>query len=129
MIVYVVQKGEYSDRTICAVATDPSIAEEIRRRCSSDYTEAFIETFETDVLNPVLDGMPLYHVRFDPHGNITVNEEAQSYEWDYLHDNLQNVTERRDGNLEIFVLAWDAAHAKKIACDRRAQYLAEREGI
>ena len=64
-----------------------------------------------------------YRVRFDIRGNVySVQEE-------YSLESSDRVCEAFHGGVFVIVWAKDKESAIKIAADRRAKYLAEKEGI
>lgn len=135
MKVYIVMKGAYSDKHICGVAIDPDVAERIKKICTEeyDYCEPEIHEYETDFWSPVLQGGRLFHVTFRKDGSILeVIEypESESYNYEYINE----ITEyegiySKECHIKVEVIALGLAHAKKIACDKRAEYLAMKEGI
>lgn len=138
MKVYVIMKGEYSDKHICGVTLDPDIAEKIKNLCTGeyDYCEPEVKEFETDIWQFVPKGAKGYRVFFFPDGQIykinPVENDNDFYEdygrfpcvgWCWVPG------ENDVKGLCVSVLALGQAHAKKIACDKRAEYLAMKEGI
>ena len=137
MKIYIVLRGHYSDRHICGVATNPDIAERIKTLCSDpdpeyDYGHAYIEEYDTNIWYPLGQGGKLYRVWMYSDGRVDVQEITDDYEYEsYLQGGGGRVWRQSFGN-EILctnVFAINEEHAKKIACDRRAEYLAQQEGI
>ena len=139
MKVYIVMKGEYSDKHICGVTLDPDIAQKVKELCMGeyDYCEPEIKEFETDIWQFIPKGGKGYRVFFASDGSIReikpIGDDPVFYEdygrWScvtrcWLPGDTQNPS-----GLAVSVLALGEAHAKKIACDKRAEYLAERAGI
>ena len=137
MKVYIILRGHYSDKHICGVATNPDIAERIRMFCSDpdpeyDYGHAYIEEYDTDIWYPLGQGGKLYRAWMYSDGRVDVQNITEDYEYDfYLQGKGGNVWRYGSGNdtLRTNVFAINEEHAKKIACDRRAEYLAMKEGI
>lgn len=133
MKVYVIMKGEYSDKHICGAAIDPDVAEIIRQKCSDpdpeyDYGHARIEEYDTERWSVIAQGGKIFRVVFRPDGEIRCREAEFSH-WDYAtYEDYKHCFKAYDG-LCVYVTATNAAQAKKIACDKRAEYLAMEEGI
>ena len=118
--VYIIVKGEYSDFHICAVALDEKTAEKLREAYSDRYDKAIIEEYipakeseETRIL---------YEVEFE-HGGVFITT-AEREDNETLMDINNDFTW-----LILRVFAKDKEHALKIAQDRRAEYLAMKEGV
>ena len=117
---YIITSGEYSDYHICAVTLDPIKAERLQKlfECSD------IEEWEIDAHSDrLLKGYRMYCVRFDARGNADGVYDNTQYE------NKEAVYENRFGEVFVYVIAKDNKSAVKIAAERRAKYLAEKEGI
>ena len=122
--VYVITAGEYSDYHICAVTLDPDNAEWLRKFYNKDsYTGAFIEEYNTETApERFKQGEKRWRVSFDYRG-----DEEFCQEW---CDNIgEYISMRTDGTVFAYVWAKDKESAIKIAAERRAKYLAEKEGI
>lgn len=122
MIVYVIETGEYSDRHICAITDDKEKAEKLKLIFTTDWEEARVRTYDTDAYNKIVDEE--YHAFscYEKNGEVKVFELI-SYD---LFDG--EMSEGR-GIIRCDVLAVDEEHAKKIFCDRLAEYKAQKEGI
>lgn len=139
MKVYIVMKGEYSDKHICGVTLDPDIAEKIKELCIGeyDYCEPEIKEFETDIWQLVPKGAKGYRVRFFPEGDIydvkPIVDDPDFYEgygrWPCVGPWWLPGDSHHPSGITVSVLALGEAHAKKIACDKRAEYLAREAGI
>lgn len=122
---YVVTKGNYSDYHIVAVTTDRDVAEQICNKFSGEYfwDEARIEEY--------LDGKimlrPAWTIYFDKSGNVT-NCCACNDEYDYEYVG-QVIEMNHDKGLIVGVFADTKEAAIKIAAEKRAMYLAEKNGI
>lgn len=120
-MIYVITSGEYSDYHICAVATTESRAEELRKMYSNNYSQAEIEEYEENVpsdswYHPV--SIQYWEFLFDEKGN---KRYVRQY-WDEpnLPLKIYGTSQIRINN----IIADDESHAFKIACDKRAEYLA-----
>lgn len=116
--VYIITKGAYSDYHICAVASDKNMAEKLcRAYTNNDRHKARIEEYD-------LNERP-EDVRIRYCVEIT-DDDVEVCVDDY--DNKEH--EFGDmGDFTAYVLARDQEHAVKIAQDRRAEYLAKKEGV
>lgn len=125
MKVYVILKGEYSDRHICAVATDERIAKLLEQRFTDDYFNAYIEEFETDIFVDIVDkGYKAYYCRETSEGIIADKSELS----DFL-ESRGEILKTSTGAHYAEILARDAAHARKIFTDKLAEYKAREAGI
>lgn len=124
MKIYVVTKGSYSDYHIVAATLDKEKAEKIAKRFSDNYDECDVEEYEDSEV--VLK--PYWYVRFqkDTSEVIELCDESRD---DYALHTLNLVNEYRDGNIAIRVAADTPEEAIKIASEKRAEYLAKREGV
>ena len=125
-MIYVITSGEYSDYHICAVATTELRAEELRKMYSNNYSQAEIEAYDENVpsdswYHPV--STQYWEFLFDKKGN---KQYARQY-WDEsnLPLKIYGTSEIRVSN----IIADDESHAFKIACDKRAKYLASQFGF
>lgn len=123
--VYVITAGSYSDYHICAVTLDPQKAETLKKFYDkTEYDEAGIEEYDADYYyDRIASGYTMYLVQFDSDG------EAH-----WIRDNRspddENVYETCNGYyVNVTVWAKDKESAIKIAAEKRAKYLAEKEGI
>lgn len=131
MKIYVITKGWYSEYHICAVATDADEAAKLAKFYTDKYDCADVEEFDTDAAQNILCGRVPYHVNFYASGGVYAFSDAEgapdisSYEAGKIVENSAGGAVR----LKVYVLAPDEDTAKKIAIDKRAQYLAEKAGI
>lgn len=129
MKVYVITKGEYSDYHICAVSTNKEKAELLQKafKGNGSWSEARIETYETDkYITEVESGLKLYRCVMDTAFGITIEES----DLDCIEDQDYNVRGYEDmGHYWVYVWAKDEDHARKIAADKIAEYMAKKEGI
>lgn len=136
MKIYIIMRGHYSDKHICGVAVDPELAEIIRQKCSDpeyDYDTARIEEYDTEHWNHLAQGGKLYRVNFYQDGRIecklSENDDYSFDEFRYRNKIHETYIDYHEKGLSIDVIALGEAHAKKIACDKRAEYLAGKEDI
>lgn len=120
--VYVITQGDYSDYHICAVTLDKELAEKLCKVYSNlkyypYFDPAQIE--EYDLQQSMDDVRIMYRVEIDC-GDIEVTEDRYENKEDVFGDK---------NYFTAYVLARDQEHAVKIAQDRRAEYLAKKEGI
>lgn len=122
--VYVITKGEYSDYHICAVAATKEIAEKLQKIYSEDsWGDAIIEEYD---LNEARDDVKVfYDVTFtNEKVSACFNEYGEKESIHFFKGNKW-----QSDRLIVCVRARDEDHAVKIAQDRRAEYLAKKEGI
>lgn len=132
-IVYVVTKGCYSDYHICAVTLDKEKAERLCKLFDDGgMDEAGIEEWDTEDTIDLLSGRKPYYVRFYKNGElISANEDKHCIE--YFSPGIKEsscfVQGRKIDSLDVNLYAVDKESAIKIAAEKRAKYLAEKEGI
>lgn len=122
--VYIITKGTYSDYHICAVTLDKNTAEKLAKKYSEDsWSEAVIEEH---ALEDFTKGERfMYCVTFGNNGISCSFEEYEHTEKVFYYKNAYS----GQGRMVVYVKAQDEDHAKKIAQDRRAEYLAKKEGV
>lgn len=122
--VYVITKGTYSDYHICAVTLDKDTAVKLAKKYSEEsWDEAVIEEH---VLEDFTEGERfMYCVSFGDYGMSCNFEEYEHKEYIACYKNKRTGKDR----MIVYVKAKDEEHAKKIAQDRRAEYLANKEGV
>ena len=138
MKVYVVLKGKYSDRHIVGVAIDEEHRDAIMNACTSSdkYSDdPYVEEYDTEYWSPLLKNGSLYRVKFADDGSVETVAKYDGSDRDFEYCENRNVRfgdfyldDPEDGEF-IDVIALGAAHAKKIAVDKRAEYLARKAGI
>ena len=120
MKVYVVTQGSYSDYHICAVLLEKSKAEAICKLLRSEWSEPNIEEYDTDVVEPLLNGNKLYDVE------LLKNGTAEAYEMSHPTDFIESINKviKKRGREEYFVkvFAKDEAHALKVGIDKIHKY-------
>ena len=126
--VYVVTKGCYSDYHICAVTLDKEKAERLCKLFDEgSWRDARVEEFDTETHADLLSGRKPYRVSFRKNGDLySVDEDTWGIE--YFES---EIIERPniDDSLLVKLYAEDRESAIKIAAEKRAKYLAEKEGI
>lgn len=123
MKIYVVTKGIYSDYHIITATTDEKLAYEIKDRFSEDddMYEAYVEVFE----DAEIFMKPCYFMRFDKGGNIIELDERSDSEYYYDQDHGTDY----QGNFYVSVVTDNEEAAIKIGAERRAMYLAQKNGL
>lgn len=121
--VYVITAGSYSDYHICAVSLDPQKAEVLAKFYTKHgYDEAGVEEYDADYeYDRIESGCQMYIVTFDKQGDVEHLAPAGT-------NTRENVFSWGEGVMAE-VWAKDAKSAVKIAAEKRAMYLAEKEGI
>lgn len=127
MKIYVIMKGEYSERHIVTVTLDKEKADKLVKYHSSSDSEAWIEEYETDdtpdaTLNR---NVPVYCVTINKNGSARVSIDHYHYD-DKPYESKFTLYDNQDMNFNAFLTASDEEHALKIARDRRAKMIAER---
>ena len=141
-IVYIITKGNYSDYGICAVTMDKEKAELYQKRFTDRWDKAEIEEWPLDEDADKLHKMrPVYFMEIydDGYYETYVKEysvDPESYAPTYKFVNHVGFEVPRDLRtrykkraFQATLLADDLNHALKIAMDKRAEMLAEMEGI
>lgn len=121
--VYVITAGCYSDYHICAVSLDPQKAEVLAKFYTEHgYDEAGVEEYEADYeYDRIESGCKMHIVTFDEQGNVEHIE----------HDSAPMSEDVFSWGRSVKAVVWakDAKAAVKIAAEKRAMYMAEKEGI
>ena len=123
--VYVITSGCYSDYHICAVTLDPKKAELLKKFYDKvEYDETAIEEYYADFeYNRISEGYKMYLVQFDKAGKVHCIRDNRSPEGENIYETCNGYY------VNVTVWAKDDESAIKIAAERRAKYLAEKEGI
>lgn len=129
MKVYVITKGVYSDYHICGVAVDREIAEKLVPLFSDKLYDAHIEEYDTDRPLQCLAGRFPFTVYFYRDGDVIAYNKMESNEFQENIIKSYDDNENRYVEMFVSVVATNSTHAIKIACDKRAQYLAEKAGV
>lgn len=133
--VYVVTMGEYSDYHICAVALDKEKAEKLCKLFKRDgmyADEPNIEEWDTEKYEALFAGRKPYFVNFLKNGDVfSAGEKTWGIE--YFEPGISETKCRLNGQfvpaISVELYAKDAESALKIAAEKRAKYLANKEGI
>ena len=122
--VYVITRGAYSDYHICAATLDKDTAEKLAKKYSEESWDNAV--IEEHVLEDFTEGERfMYCVSFGNYGMSCSFEEYEHKENIVYHKNKRT----GEDSMIVYVKAKDEEHAKKIAQDRRAEYLAKKEGV
>lgn len=124
--LYAITSGAYSDYGIITLCSDKEKAEKLVEWYNryEKYDKADVEEYEDGVVVPDESVKP-YEVTFLNDGSLGEAEICGPYYY-MFH---QRMLECSDGRLIFYVLATDEESAKKIAAEKRAFHLAQREGI
>ena len=130
--VYVITKGCYSDYHICAVTLDKVKAEMLCKLFDCSCDEAEIEEFDTEAAADLLSGRKPYYVRFCQDGAL-FSAGRREYCLEYFNPGIKEsfcfVKGQKVDLLDVELYADSREAAIKIASEKRAMYLAEKEGI
>lgn len=124
MKIYVVTRGSYSNYHIITATLDRAVAEAVAKKFFTKYGETEIEEYE----DAELLLKPRWNVRFPKDGPVEVEEQPFR---DY-YTGPRCIVYVRFGTLVLEVedvAADDTESAIKIASEKRAQYLAEKNGL
>ena len=124
--LYAITHGEYSDYRILTLCSDREKAEKLVEWYNryDKYDQAEIEEYEDSLVVPDESLVP-YQVVYETDGSVRLVRECScpmkslagdTFRWD-------------DGRFCAYVLATDEVSAIKIAAEKRAFHLAQREGI
>lgn len=131
--VYVITKGSYSDYHICAVALDRENAKRLCKLFKSGYVDKpEIEEWDTEKYEDLLAGRIPHYVTFLENGDVySVHTNICGVE--YFETGISEITCLHNGKgapcLKVMLYAEDKESAVKIAAEKRAKYLAEKDGI
>ena len=124
MKIYLVTTGEYSDYQVQAACSTRDRAVELSKFLlnANDILE-----LELDQLRVEADEEYVYAVTFNAVGDV-VNVRFNSYDWE---ERVYEDEADQPGWLTVNVIhrGFEPDKVKKIAVDRRAEYLAKRAGI
>ena len=122
--IYVVTQGTYSDYHIIAATTDHDLAEKIAAKFTTKWDECDIEEYsDAEVML-----RPAWNIYFDKAGNV-INTRACDSEYEYCRIGRCWSYEYGQSGVCVAVTANDLESAIKIAAEKRAQYLAEMQGL
>lgn len=122
--VWVVTEGSYSDYHICCIFSSRQLAENFIKKAKlfqkySDYND--VEEYEINIEE---GQSSVWEVWFRVGGNIDCYFKS-----DQREEGITAFTEDTHNLLKITVKAETEESAIKIACDKRAEYLAQKEGV
>lgn len=125
-MIYVVTQGNYSAYHIIGATTDRETAEKIAKKFSDDSEECRVEAFaegETLLRN-------LWRVFFKKNGDV-FRCDLSDFNRDYYDQTRQiiDTVYKRDYDLIVTVEADNEEAAIKIAAEKRAMYLANKNGL
>ncbi len=123
-MIYIITKGSYSCYHVIAATTDRKIAEKIKKKFSNDWEDCRIEKFpDAEVML-----RNVWNVYFKRNGDVRKCELSNS-EYDHQWCGRIVPVLRDDYNLIVTVEAENEVSAIKIAAEKRAQYLSEKNGL
>lgn len=126
-MIYLVTKGEYSGYHVVAATTNREVAEKIKDKFSDDYSWGRCQIEEFPDAEVMLKN--LWNVYFKKNGDVWKCRESDS-EYDYHRKNdIIETIYKRDYDLIVVVEADTEEAAIKIAAEKRAKYLAEKNGL
>ena len=126
MKVYVIEKGEYSDRHVVAVASCEERAEELCKLHSDTYDKAYYSEFELDTANIDRDILVIVW-------RIIISKDGEVKEASYYFSDETYVPtvwfDKLDGSFWAHFPCYttDKDEAIKIAFDKRAKLMCEQE--
>lgn len=115
--IYVVTRGDYSDYHIITATTDEKRAKKIAKKFNAE-----VETYDDSEVYL----KQIFSINFDKNGNVTECEENNN---DYDYPVTDRCFEHKNKTFYVEVEADDKESAIKIAAEKRAKFLAEKEGI
>lgn len=135
MKVFVITKGSYSDYHICGVATDEEKAEKMAKFYTDRCDDANVEVYDTEEDASEIDAFDAsrlpYMVTFDYLGDV-INADRTDVK-DFIPGvrwrSPASSTRFRDVALFVDLYAPDREAAIKIAAEKRAEFLAQKEGL
>jgi hypothetical protein len=122
--VWVVMRGEYSDRHICGIFSSEERAGAFAERFGEGFHEADVVAWELDVEDQrIPNGMNIYSVKL----NFFTGDVWDCYfeppdNYDVLDEEDRVFVASWGAHFEIYCLATDDKHAIKIANERFASY-------
>lgn len=131
MKIYVVTKGSYSDYHIITATTDPEKAKKIAEKFTDKWDDAKVEEYEdSDIYLK-----NLWYVVFEANGEVRhVRLERSAFYYDandeeYVGRIRYNTYLGHPNGTWIHVFADDEEGAIKIAAEKRAEFLAKKNGL
>lgn len=129
MKVYVITNGDYSDYHICGVALDIEKAKILKRAFTSNWDEARIEEYDTDDHKPIFEGKIPYEVRYFKNGDISSIREVELDYFDGAECRSLDPFYNHGANILVKLYAKNQEAAIKIASEKRAEFLAKKNGL
>lgn len=135
MKIYIITKGRYSDYHICAVATDEKQAEKLAKMYTDNYDDARVEEYDTEEYTDRLaafdDTRLPFSVNFNDKGEVISvwRQGADGFEPRIQERTCQYSRLLNGERLRVYLYAPDEEAAVKIAAEKRAEYLAQKEAI
>ena len=136
MKVYVITAGCYSSYRICAVTLDADRAEELVEIYTGCWETAGVEVYETEDYAEALSEFAAsrlpFRVAFDKFGNVT---SADRHSFENFRTRVEPFNYHRaralppEKRIAVYLYATDEAAAVKIAAEKRAEFLAQKEGL
>ena len=124
-MIYVVTQGTYSAYRIIGATTDLKIAKKIAKKFSDDIEKCRIEKYpegETLLRN-------LWRVFFKKNGDVFRCDMSDFHRDYYGKPQIIETVYKRDYDLIVTVEADSEKDAIKIAAEKRAKYLSEKNGL
>lgn len=124
-MIYIITKGNYSCYRVVAATTDRKIAKKIKKKFSDECDDCRIEEFpDAEVMLK-----NRWNVFFTKEGNV-FKCMLSNDEYDYLkRKDIIDTVYKRDYDLIAIVEADTEEAAIKIAAEKRAKYLAEKNHL
>ena len=124
MKIYVVTKGSYSDYHIVAATLDKEKAEKIAKKYSDGWDDCEVEEYEDseEILKTV------WFIIFKKNTS-DIDECREVSNVGYALHHLNEVSIYRWNQLSVYIAADTMEEAIKIASEKRAEYLAKKEGV
>ena len=125
MTIYVVTKGMYSDYSIITATHDKEKAEKIAEKYSDKWEYCDIEEYEDCVENV----KPIWYVEFQNKTENVIDAHIEATTYTFRRANELGMSCFSYGNLYTYVFADNEKEAIKIAAEKRAMYLAEKNHL
>lgn len=118
--IYVVTRGDYSDYHIITATTNKDIANQIAKKFSAE-----VEIYD----NSEIYTKTIFGVTFNKVGDVMHCYELSEYDYPPNNEIIQHKNRNNQTRLYVEVEADNEQSAIKIAAEKRAKFLAEKEGI
>lgn len=120
-IIYIVTNGEYSDYHIEGVFDDKARAELLCKSFPDGTVEEWTLNPEIPYLDKLANGLKCYNV-YNYHNELTAMENNRSRDEEFLPENIGE-----EFFTVAYVFAKDEQHAIKIAAEKIAKYIYEKD--